>query len=474
MKTAKLVASWTLAASGALVLAAAMETSTFGLFAQSSLEDGLFNRQVTDVLGYQCPGPAMPEPAMGQLNLSAPPAGINIALSDAPDPPMAYGQYDLKTGMRYSYGFASADFNCDGKPDISMFDSYSGSRRLLDPRVGAIGYIKWNGGDVEEITTVDGYPELGRPNNVVLFERHIALDVNSDGFTDIVGVVNSHGSVVAYLNPGAPGTKWQRVYVSQATPGPINITSGDIDGDGLPDIVVSMRNQPSTDPAPAVRGIVWLRNPGGPGAWAQNPVNDSAGLNDPRTLAVADVNKDGRQDIIASDNAGTLAWWENKGGAWEYRIIPGVLTAHGHFGGVYDFDKDGFPDILQPTYQGVQIVRNIDGGTNWQVIPVALFASEPRQIVVSSAIAADVDLDGLTDIIVTISTNNITATGRSRGGAYLLRQTASSWAPSVLYTEDSSTVGASVLDYDLDGDQDLILNSEYQRNGVSLFLNLTK
>ncbi len=411
---------------------------------------------------------------MGTLDLANPPAAVSATLKDSPDPPIAFTQYDLKTGLRYSYGAAVADFDCDNLPDISFFDSYTLTRRLVNPSQGTIGYMQWNSGLLEQIVDADSFPEIpDRPGNVILFERHIALDVNGDGLLDIVGVANSHAAVVAYLNPGVRGAKWQRRYISTATPAPINIASGDFDGDGLIDLAVSMRVQPTTDPNPAIRGIVWLRNPGTPeGDWVQKPVDGSETMGDPRTLKTADFDNDGRMDVVASDNQhGKLSWFRNMGTFWERKDIPGLLTIHGHFGTVADIDGDGRMDIIQPTYQGIRLVHNVDGGTTWNVIPLANFALESIQIVLSEVDVGDVDLDGKLDVIFTVSSNVSSFTGRQRGGLYWLRQTATSWDVHEIYFEDSAAVGLKLIDYDRDGDLDIMMLSEYQRSGVSLFIN---
>lgn len=472
-RQARLLALGLFMAAGAVALATAIERGASRLQAGQGLPSVMLSN-----LPQQpgCADTPPPDVARGTIDLANPPAEITIDLREAPDPPVPFTQIDLRTGMRYAYGFAIADFDCDSKPDISMFDSYVWTRRFLNPVRGAIGFVQWNGEAApREIVRADDYPEIGdRGNGLILFERHIAFDVNGDGYLDIVGVLNSHASVVAYINPGFRGRTWRRQYLSTSIPGAINLASGDIDGDGLPDLVISMRDQPSTDPNPAIRGIVWLRNPGGAGAWEQRTVEDSNGLIDPRTLAATDIDGDGLLDIVASDNRlGRLMWWKNPGatGEWVSRVIPGVFAGDGMFGEVRDFDGDGRPDILQPVYQGVVIARNVDGGANWQVVPVARFAFEPRNLVIASASSADIDLDGRTDILVTVSTYAITPTGRSRGGVYLFRQTEDRWEASKIYEEDSSTIDARPVDYLGNGRADIVVNSEYQRNGISLFLN---
>jgi len=424
---------------------------------------------------FRCP-PTLPPPdhPLGSLDVVAPLEPVSATLKDSPDPTIPFTQYDLLSGLRYSYGAAVADFDCDNLPDISFFDSYTLTRRLINPAQGAIGYIQWNSGQLRQIVPADRYPEIpDRPGNVILFEQHIAADVNNDGLPDIVGVLNSHAAVVAYINPGNRDQKWARRYISTATPAAINIAAGDFDGDGFPDLVVSMRNQPTTDANPAIRGIVWLRNPGAAtGEWVLRPVEGSETMLDPRTLKTADFDNDGRIDIVASDNSGgILSWFRNMSSSWERRDIPGVLTIHGHFGTVVDIDRDGRMDIVQPTYQGIHLVRNVDGGTTWNAIPLARFALAPVQIVITELDIGDIDLDGRTDIAFTVGSNASSFTGRQTGGLYWLRQTASNWEVHEIYYEDSSSAGLKLIDYDRDGDLDIMMYSEYQRSGVSLFIN---
>lgn len=410
----------------------------------------------------------------GSFDPSVPLAAAGGLLRDAPAAPISFSRFTLLAGMRYSYGFAASDFDCDGRTDISFFDSYTPSRASINPLRGAIGYLQWNGGELSRVVQGDDYADLpGRIAEVILFERQISLDVNGDGLKDIVGVVNSHAAIAAYINPGFRNQNWERRYLSTNAPGALNITSGDMDGDGRPDIVFSMRVQPSTDPNQALQGVAWLRNPGVPnGTWTQQPVTGSETMIDVRTVDVGDIDGDGRLDVIASDTSGgDLAWFRNMGTHFVRNNIPGVLAIHGHFGKLIDFDGDGRLDILQPVFQGIVVARNVDGGLNWDIIRLALVDPEPTQLVVSEADAADLDGDGKTEVVFAVSNLVNAPTDPRRGGVYMLRQGAEAWEVSRIFLEDSSTVGVRLIDYDNDGDADIVVNSEYQRNGVSLFLN---
>ncbi len=406
--------------------------------------------------------------------MSVPLAPAVGSLLAAPAYQTSFSRYSLLSGMRYSYGFAVSDYDCDGLSDVSFFDSYTPSRSSINPIKGAIGYMQWNGASLAQIVPADAFADLpGRTAEVILFERQIAIDVNGDGLRDIVGVVNSHAAIAAYINPGYRDMNWERRYLSTNAPGAVNLTAGDIDGDGHQDIVFSMRVQPSTDPNQTLQGVAWLRNPGVPnGSWVQQPVTGSETMTDVRTVKASDIDGDGRQDIVASDmSGGALAWFRNMGTHFERKDIPGVMAIHGHFGTVLDVDGDGRPDILQPVYQGVVIARNLDGGTNWEIVRLAVFDREATQLVISEADAADINGDGKMEVVFAVSNLVNGPTDPRRGGVYVLRQGTEAWEVEQIYLEDSSTVGVGLFDYDNDGDADIVVNSEYQRNGVTLFLN---
>jgi hypothetical protein len=393
-------------------------------------------------------------------------------LGRVPESPVLFERYDLASGLSYVYGFAIADFDCNGRHDVAFFDSFSGEREAMRLERGAIGFIQWNGGKLAQVAEADMYLDLNQPTKPAqLFERPSALDVNNDGRLDIVGAANASAAVLAYINPGSRTTLWPRRTLNSSLAGAVNVATSDMDGDGDIDVVAVMRESAIT--LGGERGVAWIENPGvGQSEWVRHQIGGAGLISDPRTLIVRDLNRDGRQDVIVSDASGGLTVFSRGGdGRWQGRSIADVSSIHGHFGRVVDFDRDGEIDVLQPVYLGISWVRNKGRGEMWDIIRVADISSESLIPVITEVDAGDIDLDGRVDIVFSVGSLAPDAVSPRFGGVYWLRQGSSGWEPFRVYADENAAVAVSLVDYDGDGDLDIVSNSEYQQNAVTLWLN---
>lgn len=160
------------------------------------------------------------------------------------------------------------------------------------------------------------------------------------------------------------------------------------------------------------------------------------------TTVVLDVDLDGDLDVAAGN--GGLQWFENTGGAWVARALPGVDWRSLVVG---DFDLDGWPDLA---------------GTQWSLGTVEWFRNRhdgtfdaPRRVWASSGTiealhADDLDGDGLDDLVFAETgwaLSPAVSTVRNLGGGLFD-------APVVVMAlTDADALGTG--DFDGDGDRDL-------------------
>jgi hypothetical protein len=181
------------------------------------------------------------------------------------------GDGTFKTGTPVSGGvLAVADFNGDGKPDV------------LEQGTGTLLVLLGNGDGTFQAP-------ISTPSGASLAVV-VAADLNGDGKYDVVGVFNS--SLMVYVSNGDGTFASGVAYSLGATPVGFPVLSpGDFNGDGKTDVAVSIGGTNV-----AGQELVFLGN----GDGTLQPVKASDGVFFPQYVAVGDFNGDGKLDLAVS------------------------------------------------------------------------------------------------------------------------------------------------------------------------------
>jgi len=296
-------------------------------------------------------------------------------------------------------------------------------------------------------------------------------DIDGDGRPDMVTGDIGGTNVTIRLNKGVVGP-----YVNQFSTqlnfdggdGIEQIAVGDIDGDGKPDVVTTNTG---------THQVSVLINTSTPGNVSFRPRDNfgSTNSNEINFLALADINMDGKLDVIISGRSGpSVSIYKNTStpGILSFSNKQLITVSSDDDLAVGDVDGDGKPDIIMNTDNGfsnpvgISILRNTS--TN-SVISFADPVSFSRYG--SSFSLADMNGDGKPDIVV----------NSFNGGGYVLLNTAvpgtitiSSLAdPINLNVGQNITQGESVADMDGDGKPDIILENldQFGKSTLTIYRN---
>src|SRR5208283_1577585 len=196
----------------------------------------------------------------------------------------------------------------------------------------------------------------------------VAADVNGDGFPDIVVATNN--GVTVMLNNGngtfaAPSTDVGGDYATWAVASE-SVAVVDVNGDGLPDIVVTNY---CAQAAPGCYGIAVLLG-NGDGTFQAAIGYDTAGLAT-GAVVVGDVNGDGLPDLVVTNECqvytcagGSLKLLLNNGnGDGTFQPANGLVVAGANSITLADVNNDGHLDVVVTLTKTVAVQLGNGDGT---------------------------------------------------------------------------------------------------------------
>lgn len=298
--------------------------------------------------------------------------------------------------------------------------------------------------------------------------RAIAVsDIDGDGKPDLA-VVNYNSHHISVLrNTGSVGNiSFASAVNFPVLYTPISIAIGDLNGDGKPDLAIAKNNG---------NKITILQNTGSTGNLAfSGEVEYIVGTeypNDskPYSIAMGDLDGDGKSDlVIANFNTGTIAILQNtsSGGNISFVRKNDVSVGSGPVTvTIADFDGDGRPDIAAGSMfaKNVFILPNASTAGNLSFAQVIPLTSKDQ---IQTLSTADINGDGKPDLVLTLPQLNKVSVLRNMSNTGNF-----TFANYVDYTTGAFPYSAAAGDLNGDGKPDLVV-ANWQSNNISALRNL--
>jgi len=245
-----------------------------------------------------------------------------------------------------------------------------------------------------------------QPKDSVAWQKHIVdgdftgaiyvstADVDGDSLSDILGAAYQGHEIAWWHNDGGNPIQWTKQTIESNFYKAHEIMGYDIDKDNDMDIL---------GVSAALHTIAWFENDGNyPVNWTKHIVdNNFAGA---RSVDACDIDGDGDIDLAgAALTSNEITWWRNDGNypiEWKEITINSTFI-YSHKVHITDLDLDGNPDILGTAYSsGVSWWRN-DGGDS------IIWEKQSIGFLNSAVIAWAADMNGDNDLDIICSAQDL-------------------------------------------------------------------
>lgn len=286
-------------------------------------------------------------------------------------------------------------------------------------------------------------------------ETAAVADMNKDGRLDIISGENW------YQAPTWTKHKFRELNFTNNYYDNFSDLPVDVDGDGYPDLVRVTW---------FAKKISWWKNPGGSGTWQEADIHTGFNI---EFAVLADMDNDGKaNEVVAQENGTPQAWYEVKNGAWVSHQVSD--KSYGHGIGAGDVNGDKRTDILTPRgwleAPADPRAGNWTFHPDWEAINVPLPAvlpspatvppgQQPKLLELGFMHVMDVNGDGRNDVIA--------AAGHNYGLFWFEQGNDGQWTRRTIDASWSQGHASSLVDLNGDGRLDIVTGKRFMAHNGS-------
>ena len=333
----------------------------------------------------------------------------------------------------------AADFNNDGRPDLAIANATSNTVSiLLNNGSGAF-------------TGAAGSPIALASNPQSL----AVADLNGDGKLDLVIACANTNTITVLLGNGAGGFTPAASSPFAVGASPSSVLIADVNDDGKLDLLIANSGD-------STLSLLLGNGNGGFTALSGSPLTLSSNV---QAMALADLNKDGYPDLVLINSSlNSVSILLGDGTGHFHAPVTATITVGSSPSALAlaDMNNDGKVDILVANSADNTVSELLGDGTG--AFTVSAGSPFPVAARPSSLAVADFNNDGLLDFVTANSTgNNVSLLLGTATGSF----TAASFSP---FTTGTAPVSLAVADLNGDGKPDVVVANS-SSNNITVLLN---